>query len=810
MINCFRKSAFLVSCLACWVTASVCAAQTDQAIYGDSLQNSWDDWSWGCTDSFNNTSVVHSGAMSISVTLAAGYSAFSLHHNDMDASPYTNLTFWINGGPAGGQQLTLAGLLGDVNGGTVAGTTNLGALAPNTWKQVTVSLAALGVANQPNFTRFWLQDRTGNGQPVFYLDDITLVASGAPPVTNTAVSIAVDAQLNRHPISSLVYGVASASASQLADGNLTVNRLGGNEETTYNWQANAHGKGADWYFESYPDSSSTPFASADSFVADSKNGGAKAMITVSMIGWMPKLGSGRSILWSYSTNKYGPQSSSDPWRTDAGSGLSSTNGNKPITWNNPNDANFPTNSTFEQAYVQHLVNNWGASTNGGVAYYLMDNEETIWHSTHQDVHPVGATMQEIRTNFFTYASLVKALDPNALVCAPEEWGWSGYFYSGYDQQNPGHQDRNANGGWDYCPWLLTQFYQRATNTNQRLLDYFTLHCYPQGGEALSSDVSTSMQLLRNRSTRQLWDTNYVDASWIGQQPTNNILMLIPRMKGWVNAYYPGTKIGITEYNWGAEGYINGATAQADVLGIFGREGLDLATRWTAVDVTNIVHKAMKMYRNYDGNNSTFGDISIAATGPNPDNVSTFAAVRSSDGALTVMVINKQIAVSATASFTINNFLPSGMAQVWQLTSANTITRLSDLAITGSGFSNTVPAQSITLFVLPAAIPPAPASNPIPANGATGAAVNPSLSWKAGTNAVWHRVFFGREFQRRSKCHHECARIQRRVHRRELRTPACWPPAGGSTGAWTSDVGLPSPPGRSGRLAPRSAARAPSR
>jgi hypothetical protein len=289
---------------------------------------------------------------------------------------------------------------------------------------------------------------------------------------------------------------------------------------------------------------------------------------------------------------------------------------------------------------------------------------------------------------------------------------------------------------------LNQFHQRAVNTNQRLLDYFTLHCYPQGGEALSSDVSTSMQLLRNRSTRQLWDTNYVDASWIGQQPANNILMLIPRMKGWVAAYYPGTKTGITEYNWGAEGHINGATAQADVLGIFGREGLELATRWTAVDVTNIVHKAMKMYRNYDGNKSTFGDISIASTGPNPDNVSTFAAVRSSDGALTMMVINKQLAVSATASFTVNNYLPGGTAQVWQLTSANAITRLSDLSLAGGGFSNTVPAQSITLFVLPAAIPAAPASNPSPASGAVGAPVSPSLSWKAGTNAVWHQVFFG--------------------------------------------------------------------
>ena len=70
----------------------------------------------------------------------------------------------------------------------------------------------------------------------------------------------------------------------------------------------------------------------------------------------------------------------------------------PITWNNPNDANFPTNSVFQQGYVQHLINSWGASTNGGVRYYLMDNEHSIWYSTHQDVHPIGPTMQEIWTN----------------------------------------------------------------------------------------------------------------------------------------------------------------------------------------------------------------------------------------------------------------------------------------------------------------------------------------------------------------------------------------------------------------------------
>ena len=112
------------------------------------------------------------------------------------------------------------------------------------------------------------------------------------------------------------------------------------------------------------------------------------------------------------------------------------------------------------------------------------------------------------------------------------------------------------------------------------------------------------------------------------------MKLIPRLQSWIADYYPGTKIGITEYNWGAENHINGATAQADILGIFGREGLDYAVRWTTPAESTPTYKAIKMYRNYDGSGAAFGDTSVSATGPNPDNVSVFAAVRSSDGAVT--------------------------------------------------------------------------------------------------------------------------------------------------------------------------------
>jgi hypothetical protein len=203
-------------------------------------------------------------------------------------------------------------------------------------------------------------------------------------------------------------------------------------------------------------------------------------------------------------------------------------------------------------------------------------------------------------------------------------------------------------------------------------------------------------LLRNQSTRQFWDTNYTDPSWI-----NSVIALIPRMRSWVTTNYPGTKIGITEYNWGAEPSINGATAQADIYGIFGREGLDLATRWTTPDQGTPTYLAMKMYRNYDGNKSTFGDTSILTVVPNPDNLSAFGAVRTGDGAMTLMVINKNLTNSTPITANITNFNATGTVQRWQLTSANVITQLVNITLTNKVLSDVLPAQSITLYVLPA-------------------------------------------------------------------------------------------------------------
>ena len=630
---------------------------------------------------------------------------------------YTNVSFDILVAP--GTPLSSSGNYGTIQVGFITtgygqdwitgGIVTIPASASSSWYHISVPIVqSQAFGNVPGIA---FDINSYGGYPKFtftnWIDNIaingTTNSSSSPSGTNATAYIGIDAGSNRIPISPMIYGVAFASAAQLEDLNSPANRSGGNEESTYNWEINAHGKGADYYFESYPDSSSTPGESADSLISASKTAGAQPLITVPMMSWGPKLGPGRAILPSYSIAKYGPQTGFDPYFTNAGNGVTVTNGlsyDNLITWNDPNDSYIPVDTNFQQGYVQHLITNWGVSTNGGVGYYIMDNEHSLWSSTHQDIHPVGPTMQEILGKMEAYGSMVKRVDPNALVLGPEEWGWPGYLYSGYDQQWSGennnyntadYPDRQTNGGWDYMPWLLNHLYQHQTNTGQRLLDYFTLHCYPQEGNVGTSDTDSATELLRNQSTRVFWDTNYVDPSWI-----NSIIMLIPRMSNWVAEYYPGTKIGITEYNWGGETSMNGATAQADILGIFGRYGLNLATRWEVP--ANPTYLAMKMYRNYDGHDSTFGDTGVLATGPNPDNLSVFAAERSKDGALTIMVVNKYLTGTTPVVINLTNYTGSGSAQVWQL-NAGAISQLSSVPYSTGLLQTTVPAQSVTMLVI---------------------------------------------------------------------------------------------------------------
>ena len=137
-------------------------------------------------------------------------------------------------------------------------------------------------------------------------------------------------------------------------------------------------------------------------------------------------------------------------------------------------------------------------------------------------------------------------------------------------------------------------------TGRRTLDVLDVHFYPQATGVYAGQTDPATNALRLRSTRALWDAGYQDESWIAAP-----VQLLPRLRQWVRQNYPGTKIGLTEWNWGAENTLNGGLAVAEVLGILGREQIDLACYWTCPPIKSPAFFAYKMYRSPDGTGTRF-------------------------------------------------------------------------------------------------------------------------------------------------------------------------------------------------------------
>jgi hypothetical protein len=360
-----------------------------------------------------------------------------------------------------------------------------------------------------------------------------------------------------------------------------------------------------------------------------------------------------------------------------------------------------------------LIETFGTAANGGVKFYGLDNEPDLWHETHRDVFPDALTYDQIREKAYAYAAAIKAADRSAQTLGPVLMGWTYYWHSPRDGQFKlwtTRPDRMAHGDVPLVPWYLQQMKAYEDQNSVRLLDYLDLHFYPQNGVDLRDAGDAQRQALRLRSTRALWDPTYVDESWIADAgPDGGIVRLIPRMREWVDQNYPGTKLAITEYNWGALDHINGALTQADILGIFGREGMDLATLFDTpygdggnFSPSGPTGYTFRLYRNYDGEGSKFGETSVRAVSTDQEKLSIYAAERSGDGALTIMAINKS-GGALTANLSIANRQPpvSNAAQIYRYSAANlnAIVRGSDQPLTGNGFTTTFPANSITLIVI---------------------------------------------------------------------------------------------------------------
>jgi hypothetical protein len=667
-------------------------------LYSDTLAAGWEDWSWGAqTHNPANSSPVHGGSTSLQIQFTGGYSGvqFGTNATPPSTAAVNTLEFWIHGGSSGGQTVHVS-----VSNDCSTVSQDLPSLA-KTWTKVSVPLEGLGTPAAVKVIAW--SNPSAAGQPVFYVDDVTLTSQAVTsPAVSAGPALTINAAAGRHAISPLIYGMNFPNEALASELKLPLQRWGGNSTTRYNYLNDTSNRASDWYFENIPNKTANiallPEGSASNlFIEQGRRTATQTLLTVPLIGWTPK---SREQTCGYSVKKYGAQQDTDPWATDCGKGVLSNGSN--ITANDPLDTSAKIDPSFVQSWIHYLAGKYGSAADGGVRFYDLDNEPMLWNSTHRDVHPLPVSYDELNTLTTQYAAAIKAADPASQTLGPVLWGWTAYFYSALDQADGGSwwnnpKDRLAHGNIPFVEWYLQQMQAYEQAHGLRLLDYLDLHIYPQAGAVFSKQAGdTATQQLRLRSTRSLWDTSYVDESWIGEP-----IYLIPRMKAWINADYPGTRTALSEYSWGAMCHINGALAQADVLGIFGREGLDLATLWDPPQLNEPGAYAFRMFLNADGSGAKFGETSVQATSGSSDQLSVFAAQRSLDGALTMMVINKTPG-PLSSNLALSGFSAGASAKAYRyaIDHLDGISVLPNQAISPTGFQAVYPGNSITLYVIP--------------------------------------------------------------------------------------------------------------
>jgi hypothetical protein len=506
--------------------------------------------------------------------------------------------------------------------------------------------------------------------------------------SSSTTSIVVDAKSQGTVISRGIYGVAVNSDDSMKVAGL--NRWGGDSTSSYNWQIDVFNSGTDWNCANYkglftspsPDSSLT--TSSDQFVHYNISQSVDTLMTIPITGWVASMATPNPGTPDCAGSTQIPTccstlGTSEEKLVDKGSSVLDT--------------------SFMGSWVQHLVSTFGSAANGGVKYYQLDNEPDNWQNLRTDIYPtfyppgtncmpfyttnssIGVSLnQDFINRTLAYAKAVKGADPTAnvlfmvtenpadLVAIPNiECG---------SPAGPYAVDNSLTSA------ILTQAATADQTAHQRSLDCVDMH-YPLPGNGLSD-------------TQALWDSASTS--------------VVPHVQGWINAAYPGTGICVSEYTVTGDGgdgstpAVTSGPEEADALGMFGRLGYRVAAYWTTLvyNTTHLpIYNAMAMYRNYDGQGGQFGSYSIGAASPNAGvNVYASSDSPTSPTKIWVMLVNVSGANQTGLSITINNFTPTGSAQVYRMVggaapAADTAATITNGSI--SGFS--LASNSVALLAM---------------------------------------------------------------------------------------------------------------
>jgi len=298
-----------------------------------------------------------------------------------------------------------------------------------------------------------------------------------------------------------------------------------------------------------------------------------------------------------------------------------------------------------------------------VRYWSIGNEPNLFTDQYGDDY----TTEQFVSEWRAHAEAMLAVDPDIIFVGPDV-----SQYPGIDSQNP-----KDSQGRDWMEEFL--------KANGDLVDIVSIHRYPfpRGNAPITiGDL---------RGNAREWDDNIIPhlRAVIQETVGHDLPIAVAEVNSSWATNSGGEATMDSHYN---------AIWYADVLGRLIRQGVSLVAYWNFQNVETSfgilarydvrpVYYTFQMYK-------MFGTEALLSTASDPT-VTVYAA-RRDDGALTLMVVNLA-SEPMTKSIAIDGFEPAGDAEVWLFDAEHNAESIGTQAW---GESLTVPAESITLYVLP--------------------------------------------------------------------------------------------------------------
>ena len=578
-------------------------------------------------------------------------------------------------------------------------------------KRATVSGGPYTTVGSPSSTSF---NDTGltNGTAYFYVVSAanasgesanSAQANATPIVVTVDVTITVNPSQTR-PISPWIYGINSYSAG--LNIHATMDRAGGNRWTAYNWENNFSNAGSDFFYENDnflcngACNASIPGESVRRFIDADHTAGIASLMTVQLQGFVSADGNSQIDV-------------NQPLATNLAAHFKQVVNQKSSAFTltpNTTDAN-----VYMDEFLWFLDQKFSsqqifAATPPLPTFVSLDNEPELWNSTHLEVQgPTRVTSDDYITKTINLTKALKGQFPDVVIFGPVHYGFAGL----YNWQSEPGLNATPNGN-NWFPDKYLQAISTASNTYGRpLVDVYDFHWYPEvydgAGKRIVDMIDTTLsdsqvqQIVQ--APRDLWDSTWHDPNnsnpWIYQTLGSSPIRIIPRLQAKINAEFPAmTGIAITEYEGGGWNHIAGTIAQADMLGVFGAQGLFAASLWPPNGTYDYALAGFRAFRGFDGANADFGDTSLQATSSDVSKVAVYVSHDSNmAGRVVFVAINRTKSAQVTS---INGVSLSGTATIYQMTGASASGQnpvhpvlVGTQAASGSSLKITLPGLSVT-------------------------------------------------------------------------------------------------------------------